>query len=62
MNQNGADSEAVSLWRKKAQMDAFEAGIPQARVVRPANARLFVFQSNEEDAVRERNDFIAGLE
>ncbi len=37
-------------------------GIPQARVVRLANAKHYVFQSNGEDVQREMNDFIAGLE
>jgi pimeloyl-ACP methyl ester carboxylesterase len=43
------------------QADAFQAGNPQARVVRIANADHFVFRSNEADVLREMNDFIAKL-
>lgn len=43
------------------QADAFQAGNPQARVVRIANANHFVFRSNEADVLREMNDFIAKL-
>jgi non-heme chloroperoxidase len=43
------------------QVNAFEAGIPSARVVRLANADHFVFSSNESDVVREMNAFLAKL-
>jgi len=43
------------------QADAFQAGNPQARVVRIANANHFVFRSNEAEVLREMNDFIAKL-
>jgi non-heme chloroperoxidase len=43
------------------QADAFQAGNPQARVVRIANANHFVFRSNEADVLREMNGFIAKL-
>lgn len=43
------------------QADAFQAGNPQARVVRIANANHFVFRSNETDVLREMNDFITKL-
>jgi len=44
------------------QADAFQAGNPQARVVRIANANHFVFRSNEADVLREMNGFIANVE
>jgi non-heme chloroperoxidase len=50
------DAERVS-----AQADAFAKGNPQARVVRLANANHRVFQSNEQDVLREMNAFIATL-
>lgn len=43
------------------QADAFQAGNPQARVVRIENASHFVFRSNEADVLRAMNDFIAKL-
>jgi non-heme chloroperoxidase len=51
-----ADAERVS-----AQADVFAKGNPQARVVRLANANHRVFQSNEQDVLREMNAFIATL-
>jgi pimeloyl-ACP methyl ester carboxylesterase len=47
--------------RKTAQIDAFEAGLPSAHVVRLKNAGHFVFNSNEADVLREMNAFIAKL-
>ena len=41
--------------------DAFEAGIPSARVVRLQNATHFVFNSNESDVLREMNAFLVKL-
>jgi pimeloyl-ACP methyl ester carboxylesterase len=46
---------------KREQADAFEAGVPAARVVRIADADHYVYVSNEEDVLREINDFISGL-
>lgn len=43
------------------QANAFQAGNPQAYVVRIANASHFVFRSNEADVLREMNGFIAKL-
>lgn len=57
-----AAAEAIYIPRKRTQMDTFEAGVPQARVVRLANADHAVFRSNEAEVLREMNDFIAGLE
>lgn len=44
-----------------AQADAFQTGVPFARVVRIPNADHFVFRSNEADVIREMNAFLAGL-
>jgi pimeloyl-ACP methyl ester carboxylesterase len=44
-----------------AQADAFEKGIPSARVVRLPHAHHYVFLSNEADVLREMNAFIARL-
>jgi hypothetical protein len=48
--------------RCTAQADAFEAGVPTARVVRLRNADHYVFKSNESDVVREMNAFLAGVQ
>jgi hypothetical protein len=42
-------------------VDAFEAGVPSARVVRVPNASHYIFQSNEADVLREIRAFLAGL-
>jgi non-heme chloroperoxidase len=47
--------------RCTAQADAFEAGVPTARVVRLRDADHYVFKSNETDVIREMNVFLAGL-
>lgn len=44
-----------------AQADAFQAGVPAARVVRIPNADHFVFRSNELEVTHEINAFLAGL-
>jgi len=41
--------------------NAFEAGVPTARVVRLANADHFVFRSNAADVAREMNAFMDQL-
>lgn len=43
------------------QIAAFENGLPNAKVVRIANADHFVFVSNEAEVLKEMNAFIAGL-
>ena len=43
------------------QADAFEKGIPSARVVRLPHADHYVYESNEADMLREMNAFIASL-
>jgi pimeloyl-ACP methyl ester carboxylesterase len=45
----------------KAQVIAFEKGLPSARVVRIPNANHFIFQSNEADVLREIRAFGEGL-
>jgi non-heme chloroperoxidase len=44
-----------------AQADAFQAGIPSARVIRIPNADHFVFRSNEAEVVSEINAFLTKL-
>jgi non-heme chloroperoxidase len=53
--------QAEDAARVSEQADAFQAGNPQAQVVRLANADHFVFRSNEADVLREMNAFIATL-
>lgn len=44
-----------------AQADAFQAGVPSAKVVRIPNADHFIFRSNEAEVIRDMNAFIATL-
>ena len=44
-----------------AQVSAFEAGNPSARVVRLPNANHYLFQSNEAEVEQEMNSFMDGL-
>jgi non-heme chloroperoxidase len=44
-----------------AQADAFQAGNPQARVIRIPNAEHFVFRSNEAEVLRDIDTFMASL-
>jgi pimeloyl-ACP methyl ester carboxylesterase len=53
--------EAGDLARTGAQADAFEKGMPLARVVRLPHASHYVFLSNEADVLREMNAFLAKL-
>lgn len=50
-----AAAEASDLARTGAQADAFEKGIPSARVVRLPHANHCVFLSNKADVLREMN-------
>jgi alpha-beta hydrolase superfamily lysophospholipase len=50
---------AADLAYTSAQANAFEAGVPTARVVRLPNADHDIFISNEADVLREMNDFLA---
>jgi non-heme chloroperoxidase len=56
-----AAAQARDLETTSAQANAFESGVPSARVVRLPNASHFVFRSNETDVLREMNTFIASL-
>jgi pimeloyl-ACP methyl ester carboxylesterase len=56
-----AAAEAEDVKRSGAQADAFERGVPSARVVRIAHASHVIFQSNEQDVLREMNAFLAKL-
>jgi pimeloyl-ACP methyl ester carboxylesterase len=56
-----AKAEAADLAIVGALADAFEKGVPSARVVRLPHANHNVFQSNEADVLREMNAFIASL-
>jgi len=56
-----AAAEAGDLARTGAQADAFEKGVPSARVVRLPHASHYVFLSNEADVLREMNAFLASL-
>jgi non-heme chloroperoxidase len=47
--------------QEKAQIDAFEKGVPSARVVRLPNATHGVYSSNEADVLREIDQFVATL-
>ena len=53
--------EARHAVTMEAQANAFESGVPSARVVRLPHARHEVFSSNEEDVIREMNAFIRSL-
>ncbi|HLJ49703.1 MAG TPA: alpha/beta hydrolase [Bryobacteraceae bacterium] len=43
------------------QVQAFEAGLPSARVVRLQHAEHYVFRSNEAEVVREMNSFLGSI-
>jgi non-heme chloroperoxidase len=44
-----------------AQAEAFQAGIPQAHVVRIPNASHFIYRSNEAQVLQEIRTFISAL-
>jgi non-heme chloroperoxidase len=44
-----------------AEIEAFQAGVPSAHVVRIPDANHFLFKSNEADVIREMNAFLASL-
>ena len=56
-----AAAVADNLFYTSRQADAFQAGIPSARVVRLPNAEHYIFRSNEGDVVREMDAFLATL-
>jgi len=49
-----------AAWTEK-QAQAFEGGLPSARVVRLPHANHYVFISNEADVLREMRVFLASL-
>lgn len=55
-----AEAEARNR-NREAQVNAFERGLPSARVVRIPNANHYVFLSHEADVLREMTAFITGL-
>ena len=55
----GAESQDVK--RVGSQADAFERGVRSARVVRIAHAAHYIFQSNEQEVLREMNVFFSKL-
>ncbi|MFC5865272.1 alpha/beta fold hydrolase [Acidicapsa dinghuensis] len=57
-----AKAEADDLAIVGAQVNAFEAGNPTARVVRIPHADHFIFESNEADVIREMNTFLAKMQ
>lgn len=61
----GAKASATAKSRDegktRAQADAFEKGVPSARVVRLPNANHYVFRSNEDDVIREMKSFMGTL-
>ena len=56
-----AAAEAMDVASTGAQAQAFEAGVPSARVVRIPNANHFLFLSNEADVLREMRAFLGSL-
>jgi hypothetical protein len=56
-----ARADSADLARITPQINAFERGVPTARVVRLPHANHYVFRSNEADVLREIHAFIAGL-
>ncbi len=53
--------EARATANTAAQVNAFEAGVPSARVVRVPHASHYIFQSNEADVLREIKAFLGSL-
>lgn len=53
--------DSLSVAAQSPQINAFERGIPSARVVRIPHANHYVFRSHEADVLREIGAFIAGL-
>ena len=56
-----AKEEARDAVFRNASADAFQAGLPSARVVRIAHARQDVFASNEDQVMMEMSAFIMNL-
>lgn len=56
-----ASAEKKDLVDTGAQVEAFQRGLPSARVVRLAHANHYVFESNQAEVLDEVNGFIAKL-
>ncbi len=54
-------AEAIPTAETEEQAEAFESGVPSARVVILPHANHYVFLSNEADVLREMRAFLAGL-
>jgi pimeloyl-ACP methyl ester carboxylesterase len=52
---------AADLERQTRLANAFEAGIPLAKVIRLPNADHYIFRSNEAEVLRAMNDFLGKL-
>jgi non-heme chloroperoxidase len=52
---------AADLERQTRLANAFEAGVPSAKVIRLPNANHYVFRSNEAEVFRAMNDFLDKL-
>ena len=56
-----ARMEASDTAMTRSQINAFEKGVPSARVVRVPNASHFIFESNEAEVIREIKAFATTL-
>ena len=56
-----AEAEAADIKRVGSQADAFERGLPSARVVRIAHAGHSIFATNEAEVQREMETFLSNL-
>ena len=52
---------AADLERQTRLANAFEAGVPSAKVIRLPNADHYIFRSNEAEVLRAMKAFIATL-
>jgi non-heme chloroperoxidase len=52
---------AADLERQTRLANAFEAGVPSAKVIRLPNANHYVFRSNEAEVLHAMNDFLGKL-
>jgi len=56
-----AERLAADTARCTAQADAFQHGVPGARVVRIANADHYVYRSNQQQVIDEMKKFLSTL-
>jgi hypothetical protein len=52
---------AADLERQTRLANAFESGVPSAKVIRLPNADHYIFRSNEAEVLRAMNDFLGKL-